>query len=82
MMIALSEHDKEIISLIDTQVKVLIERKTSDHVIISTLIEFIPEVRCFTTATCENDMNLYSKNYQYFNYFLQLINHSFENNNL
>lgn len=76
MSITLSDHDKEIIRLVETQVKLLIERTAPDHVIISTLIDFIPDVRCMVTATCEKQLDLYCKEYQHFNYFLQLINQS------
>ncbi|HAT3877923.1 TPA: hypothetical protein I8669_002757 [Legionella pneumophila] len=73
MSITLSDNDKEIIRLVDNQVKLLIERQAADHVIVSTLIDFIPEVRCMVTATCEKQLDLYCKEYQHFNYFLQLI---------
>ncbi|KTC83705.1 hypothetical protein [Legionella brunensis] len=76
MPIALSDHEKETIRLVDNQVKLLLERKTQDHIIISTLFDFIPEVRCMVTSTCENQFNLYCQEYQHFNFFLQLINQS------
>ncbi|CEK11805.1 hypothetical protein [Legionella hackeliae] len=74
MSITLSDHDKEIIRMVDSQVKLLLERKTQDHIIISTLIDFIPEVRCMVSSTCESQFHLYCEEYQHFNYFLQLIN--------
>jgi hypothetical protein len=74
MSLTLSDKDKEIIRLVEAQVKLLIERTAPDHVIVSTLIDFIPDVRCIVTATCEKQLDLYCKEYQHFNYFLQLIN--------
>ncbi|HAU0213579.1 TPA: hypothetical protein JBF28_15170 [Legionella pneumophila] len=76
MSLILSDQDKEIIRLVEAQVKLLIERTAPDHVIVSTLINFIPDVRCIVTATCEKQLDLYCKEYQHFNYFLQLINQS------
>jgi hypothetical protein len=74
MSLILSDQDKEIIRLVEAQVKLLIEKTAPDHVIVSTLIDFIPDVRCIVTATCEKQLDLYCKEYQHFNYFLQLIN--------
>jgi hypothetical protein len=76
MSLTLSDQDKEIIRLVEAQVKLLIERTAPDHVIVLTLIDFIPHVRCIVTATCEKQLDLYCKEYQHFNYFLQLINQS------
>lgn len=76
MSLKLSDKDKEIIRLVEAQVKLLIERTAPDHVIVSTLIDFIPDVRCIVTATCEKQLDLYCKEYQHFNYVLQLINQS------
>ncbi|HFL3480559.1 TPA: hypothetical protein ACG3OI_003524, partial [Legionella pneumophila] len=57
MSITLSDHDKEIIRLVDNQVKLLIERTAPDHVIISTLIDFIPDVRCIAGVVCGRGRN-------------------------
>lgn len=72
----LSDHDKEMIRLIDEQVKRLVERKASDLVIIKTLADFIPELRCLVSAACEKQLDLYCREYRYFNGFLQLIDTS------
>ncbi|MGQ3890232.1 hypothetical protein ACQUW5_14555 [Legionella sp. CNM-1927-20] len=73
MPITFSDDDKELIRLIDFQVGQLIEKQTPDHVIITTLFDFIPDVKCLVNATCEKQLELYSSEYQHFNYFLQLI---------
>lgn len=69
----LSGHDKEMIRLVDEQVKRLVERKASDLTIIKTLADFIPELRCLVGAACEKQLDLYCREYRYFNGFLCLI---------
>lgn len=69
----LSDHDKEMIRLVDEQVKNLVERKVSDLLIIKTLADFIPELRCLLSATCEKQLDLYCREYRHFNRFLLLI---------
>lgn len=69
----LSDHDKEMIRLIDEQVKHLVEQKASDLLIVKTLADFIPELRCLVGSTCEKQLDLYCREYHYFNCFLQLI---------
>lgn len=69
----LSDHDKEMIRLVDEQVKLLVERKASDVLIVKTLASFIPELRCLVSAACEKQLDLYCREYRYFNGFLRLI---------
>lgn len=69
----LSDHDKEIIRLIDLQVKLLLDKRTPEHLIINTLFEFIPDAQCMINSICEKQLDLYCKEYRYFNFFLQLI---------
>ncbi|HHI9467082.1 TPA: hypothetical protein ACP9DH_002890 [Legionella anisa] len=68
-----SDHDKELIRVIDVQVEQLVERNAPEHVLVTTLIDFIPDVRCIANAMCEKQLDLYCREYQHFNYFLQLI---------
>ncbi|HFD8252058.1 TPA: hypothetical protein ACMWW0_003250 [Legionella pneumophila] len=70
----LSDHDKELIRIIDAQVEQLIERNAPEHVIVTTLMDFIPDMRCMVNATCEKQLDLYCREYPYFNYILQVIN--------
>lgn len=69
----LSDHDKELIRIIDTQVEHLIERNVPEHVIVTTLMDFIPDVRCMVNATCDKQLDLYCREHPNFNYFLQLL---------
>lgn len=71
----LSDYDKELIRIIDAQVEQLIEKNAPEHVIVTTLMDFIPDVRCMVNATCEKQLDLYCREYKHFNYFLQLISH-------
>ncbi|QMT62104.1 hypothetical protein [Legionella sp. PC997] len=71
--ILLSDHDKELIRVINIQVEQLLERNVPEHVIVTTLMDFIPDVRCMINATCEKQLELYCREYPQFNYFLQLI---------
>ncbi|KTC91269.1 hypothetical protein OQJ18_13490 [Fluoribacter dumoffii] len=73
MSITLSDHDKEIIGLIDNQVQQLIQRNAPEHVIVTTLMDFIPDVQCIANETCEKELELYCREHQHFNFFLQLI---------
>ncbi|WED44060.1 hypothetical protein [Legionella cardiaca] len=73
MSVMLSENDKEIIRLIDSQVKQLIDKNAPEHVIINTLIDFIPETKCIINSTCMKELEVYYQKYQNFNYFAQLI---------
>ena len=77
MSINLSDHDKEIIRLVNTQVMKLTSKSASDNAIIATLIDFVPDVRCIATGTCEKQLDLYCREYQYFHYFLRLL-HQFD----
>lgn len=52
----LSDHDKELIRIIDAQVEQLIERNAPEHVIVTTLMDFIPDMRCMVNATCEKQI--------------------------
>ncbi|CDZ76817.1 hypothetical protein BN59_01093 [Legionella massiliensis] len=72
----LSEHEKEIIRLVDEQVKQLVEKNASDILIVQTLADFIPELRCLLSSTSEKQLDLYCREYLHFNRFLQLITHS------
>ena len=73
MAVELSDDDKEMIRLIDVQVGRLLDRKASSHIILYTLSDLIPDAKCMANAICEKQMDLYCKEYQGFNCFLQLI---------
>lgn len=73
MTLTLTDKDKEIIRLIDLQVNQLIERNASNDVIVTTLMDFIPDAKCMMDSVCEKQLDLYCKDYPHFNYFLQLL---------
>jgi len=70
----LSEHDKQIISVINEQVNLLIDKSATDSTIINTLIEFIPEVKCLLGDDNDKALELYFGEYTGFTYFARLIN--------
>jgi hypothetical protein len=69
----LSSYDRELIRLIDYQAAQLIINQSPDPIILSSLMDFIPETQCIMNSTCEKQLDLYCKEYPSFNYFLQLI---------
>ncbi|HCC3261863.1 hypothetical protein SDB96_15415 [Legionella pneumophila serogroup 1] len=75
MAVKLTDRDQEMIRLIDTQVSQLIDKNAPDHLIVNTLIDWIPDAKCLMNSTCEKQLDLYCKEYFNFNYFLQLIAH-------
>jgi hypothetical protein len=75
MAVTLTDRDQEMIRLIDAQAGQLIDENIPDHLIITTLIDWIPDVKCLMNSTCEKQLDLYCKEYLNFNYFLQLIAH-------
>jgi hypothetical protein len=48
MAITLTDRDQEMIRLIDAQVSQLIDKNISDHLIITTLIDWILDVKCLS----------------------------------
>ena len=82
MSINLSNHDKELIRVIDSQVELLVEKKAPEHVIIDALFDFIPEVQCMVNGSCEKQLDLYYKEYQSFDYFVQLVNQLVHSNKM
>ena len=75
MAATLTDRDKEIILMCDSQVGMLIDKKAPDHVILTTLMDLIPDAKCLMNSICEKQLDLYCKEYTNFNYFLQLIAH-------
>lgn len=73
MRLTFSGHDKEIIRLVDAQVKGLLDKKVPNQIVLETLFEYIPEIQCMVNAVCEKQLDLYCREYRYFNYFLKLI---------
>ena len=75
MAATLTDRDQEIIRICDLQVGRLIDNHAPDHLIINTLMDWIPDAKCLMNSICEKQLELYCKEYPNFNYFLQLIAH-------
>lgn len=69
----LSDHEKQLIATIDEQVKLLREKDANDLTIISTLIGFIPEVRCIMDTIEEKELQLYLFSYKHFFYYAAIV---------
>jgi hypothetical protein len=74
----LSDHEKQIIATINEQVKLLLEKSASESIIVNTLFDFIPDVKCILNSTEEKELQLYLANYTNFAYFLTLIDFSLD----
>lgn len=73
MSTELTNLDKQLISTIDNQVKLLLEKGAADSTIINTLLDFIPDVKCL--LGCDNDklLELHFLEHVNFAYFAKLI---------
>lgn len=69
----LNDLDKQLISTIEEQVGLLLNKSATDLTIINTLIDFIPDVKCL--LNCGNDklLELHCLEYKNFAYFATLI---------
>ena len=67
------DEDKYLIATIDEQVKLLLEKGTSEITIIETLFDFIPQVLCLIKASDEAELKLYFDKFSNFAYFTNLI---------
>ena len=73
MSTELTDLDKQLISTIDTQVKLLLEKGAADSTIINTLLDFIPDVKCLLSSDNEKLLELHFLEYLNFAYFAKLI---------
>ncbi len=69
----LSDHDKQIIQTINEQVNILIRKGASDSVLIDTLIDFVPDIKCIINAVEDKNLQLFTQEYQSFNHFVSLL---------
>lgn len=73
MSTALTDLDKQLISTIDNQVKLLLEKGATDSTIINTLLDFIPDVKCLLGNDNDKLLELHCLEYVNFAYFTKLI---------
>ncbi|HAF87447.1 MAG: hypothetical protein CMF38_05705 [Legionellaceae bacterium] len=69
----LSDYELEMVRLIDTQVALLRQKKATDAVILVTLADFVPEVRCLAQANNQIALELLQQPYPDFYHFFQLL---------
>jgi len=70
---SLSDTDKQLISTIDNQVKLLFDKSASDSTIINTLFDFIPDVKCLLDSDNNKLLELHCLEYTSFAYFAKLV---------
>lgn len=73
----LSDHEKQLIKVINEQVNLFADKGASDSTIISTLIDFVPEVKCILDEADEKQLKLYLLEYKGFSYFSALLESNF-----
>lgn len=73
MITELTDLDKQLISTIDIQVKLLLEKGATDTTIINTLLDFIPDVKCLLGSDNDKLLELHCLEYMNFAYFAKLI---------
>ena len=73
MSTELTDLDKQLISTIDNQVKLLLEKGAADSTIINTLLDFIPDVKCHLCSDNDKLLELHFLEYVNFAYFAKLI---------
>ena len=69
----ISDHEKQLISIIDEQVQLLRSKGADDLTIINTLIEFTAEARCIMDSIDESEFEVYLNRYKNFAYFVSLV---------
>lgn len=72
----MNDYDKEIIKIIDDQVKILKEKKAEDTTIINTLTDFIPDVMCYLDSIDKGHIDIDPNRYPNFAYFAKLLSSS------
>ena len=69
----LSDLDKQLILLIDKQVGLLLEKSSTDSIIINTLFDFIPDVKCLLDSDNDKLLEMHCLEYTNFTYFARLV---------
>lgn len=70
---ALSNHEKEQIKLIDNQVKLLQDRNASDETILNTLIDFVADTKCIVENSESKELELHLSAYNGFAYYVSIV---------
>lgn len=69
----LSDHEKQLIATIDEQVKLLRGKDANESTMVSTLLEFTPEIKCIMDTIDEKELQMYLYNYKNFSYYAAII---------
>ena len=68
-----SDHEKQLILIIDEQVQLLLSKGADDLTIVNTLIEFTAEARCLMDSIDESELDEYLNRYKNFAYYVSLL---------
>ena len=63
MTYKLNDDDKRLISVVNEQVNLLLDKSAADTTIINTLIDFIPDVKCLMNGDNDKELALYCSEY-------------------
>lgn len=69
----LNDLDMQLISTIEEQVGLLLDKSATELTIINTLVDFIPDVKCLLNSGNDKLLELYFEEYKNFAYFSALI---------
>jgi len=69
----ISDHEKQLILIIDEQVQLLRSKEADDSTIVNTLIEFTAEARCIMGSIDKSELEPYLDQYKNFAYYVSLI---------
>lgn len=69
----LNEYDRQLIHTIDNQVGMLLDKFSSDAIILNTLMNFIPDVKCLLNNHHEKLLEMNCLEYKNFAYFAALL---------
>lgn len=69
----LTNHEKEQVQIIDSQVKLLEDKNASDDVILKTLIDFVADTKCIVESCDGDELAIILRKHPGFAYFLSLV---------
>lgn len=69
----ISDHEKEQVRLIDSQVKMLQDKNVSDETILNTLVDFVSDTKCIVENAEPKELDLQLSAYNGFAYFVSIV---------
>lgn len=69
----LCDDDKQLIARVDEQVKLLLNKGSSESAMLNTLIDYVPHIQCILNSSDETELKLYIEEYHNFSYFIMIL---------